>query len=58
MLSDDYGTDDGFDFTAELVVAVVAAFALMHLARVVDRRHAAHVSSLVVQSDPRSPPRV
>ena len=58
MLSDDFGTDDGYDFTAELAVAIVAVIALAHVARVLDRRHAAHVSCLVVQADPRSPPRV
>ena len=58
VLSDDFGTDDGYDFTLDLAVVVVAAIMLATLARVLDRRHAAHVSCLVVQADPRSPPRV
>jgi hypothetical protein len=57
-LSDDFGTDDGFDFTAEIAVTIVAALMLAHLGRVVDRRHAAYPAVLLVQADPRSPPRV
>jgi len=57
-LSDDFGTDDGFDFTAEMAVAIVAALMLAHMGRVAGRRHAAYPSVLVVQADPRSPPRI